>query len=147
MGSPLLGGTVTEEEVNNDEVLCVNPSVLVQGNYAGPMWTVRVDDSVPGLTSLHSSKRRKHRPRGCAYPVQYSGQCERANGATLAAAERRRAAPTTTREQIEEVLGPLWGTHLEDVNVALGNLVGVTLSAVGGLPVGSGLPPLDRSRS
>ncbi len=29
------------------------------------------------------------------------------------------------REPIEEVFGPLWGTHLEDVNGALGNLVGL----------------------
>ena len=28
-----------------------------------------------------------------------------------------------TREQVAEVLGPLWGTHLVDINIALGNLV------------------------
>jgi hypothetical protein len=30
------------------------------------------------------------------------------------------------RLQIAETLGPLWGTHLVDVNIALGNLVGLT---------------------
>jgi hypothetical protein len=27
------------------------------------------------------------------------------------------------REQVAEVLGPAWGTHLVDVNIGLGNLV------------------------
>ncbi|MGO9247299.1 MAG: hypothetical protein ACLP7W_01725 [Solirubrobacteraceae bacterium] len=30
------------------------------------------------------------------------------------------------RLQIAETLGPLWGTHLADVNIALGNLVDLT---------------------
>jgi hypothetical protein len=29
------------------------------------------------------------------------------------------------REQVAENLGPLWGTHLADINLALGNLVGL----------------------
>ena len=32
--------------------------------------------------------------------------------------------PGDPREQVDEVLGPNWGTHLVDVNIALGNLVG-----------------------
>ena len=32
--------------------------------------------------------------------------------------------PGDTREQLLETLGPEWGTHLADVNLALGNLVG-----------------------
>jgi len=33
--------------------------------------------------------------------------------------------PNDPRERLTEPLGPEWGTHLVDVNVALGNLVGL----------------------
>ena len=58
-------------------------------------------------------------------PGQYPGQCERADGASwLQLAD---TGPTgDPRIVIKEALGPLWGTHLEDINVALGNLVQLT---------------------
>ena len=58
-------------------------------------------------------------------PGQYTGQCEHANGASWLQLTDV-GGSGDQREQIEEVLGPLWGTHLEDVNVSLGNLVGLT---------------------
>jgi hypothetical protein len=58
-------------------------------------------------------------------PEQYSGQCERANGATWLQLDDV-GLEGDSRQVITEPLGPLWGTHLEDVNVALGNLVGLT---------------------
>jgi hypothetical protein len=35
-----------------------------------------------------------------------------------------RASGSAPREPLLETLGPLWGTHLADVNVAMGNLIG-----------------------
>jgi len=125
VSSPLLGGTVTEEEVKNDEVLCVNPSVLVQGNYAGPMLRYESTTPFPGLLAPYIKTPKASTP-WVSDPGQYSGQCERANGATWLQLNDV-GGSNDKREQIEEVLGPLWGTHLEDVNVGLGNLVGATL--------------------
>ena len=58
-------------------------------------------------------------------PGQYTGQCEHANGASWLQLTDV-GPPEDPREKISEVLGPLWGTHLEDVNVPLGNLVNLT---------------------
>jgi hypothetical protein len=60
-----------------------------------------------------------------AFPGQYTGECKSANGATWLQLTDVGGAQDK-REQIEEVLGPLWGTHLDDVNVSLGNLVAMT---------------------
>jgi len=135
VGGPLLGGTATEEEIKNDEVLCVNPSVLVQGNYPGPMLRYESTDPFPGLLGEFVKAPKASTP-WVAFPAQYIGQCERANGATWLQLTDV-GGPQDTREQIEEVLGPLWGTHLEDVNVALGNLVGLTAIEAGAYQLGS----------
>ena len=124
VSSPLLGGTVTEEEVKKDEVLCVNPSVFVQGNSAGPLLRYESTTPFPGLLGPYVKAPKGSTP-WVSMPGQYTGQCERANGATWLQLTDV-GGPADKREQIAEVLGPLWGTHLEDVNVALGNLVGLT---------------------
>ena len=129
VGSPLLGGSASEEEIKNDEVLCVNPSIPVQGNYPGPMLRYESTDPFPGLLGEFVKAPKASTP-WVAFPGQYTGQCERANGATWLQLTDV-GGPQDTREQIEEVLGPLWGTHLEDVNVALGNLVGLTAIEAG----------------
>jgi streptogramin lyase len=76
-------------------------------------------------------------------PGQYSAQCKQANGASwlqLTALPSHGIFPDEVQKltvvevthggdprlQIAETLGPLWGTHLVDVNIALGNLVGLT---------------------
>jgi hypothetical protein len=129
VGGPLLGSGASEEEIKNDEILCVNPSVLVQGNYPGPLLRYESTSPFPGLLGEFVKAPKASTP-WVAYPGQYTGQCERANGATWLQLTDV-GGPQDTREQIEEVLGPLWGTHLEDVNVALGNLVGLTAIEAG----------------
>ena len=57
-------------------------------------------------------------------PRQYSAQCEDVNGASWLQVTNVGPAGDP-REQVKETLGPLWGTHLADVNLALGNLVGL----------------------
>jgi hypothetical protein len=122
VGSPLVGAT--EEQIKNDEVLCVNPSLIVQGNFAGPLVREESTSPFPGL--LGSFVKAPSAPTPwVTWPGQYTGQCKRANGATWL--QLTNVGPSgDPREAIAEVLGPLWGTHLEDVNVALGNLVGLT---------------------
>ncbi len=75
----------------------------------------------PGLLGTYFQAPKGPTP-WVSMPEQYSGQCERANGATWL--QLTDVGPEgDPRELIKETLGPLWGTHLEDVNVALGNLV------------------------
>jgi hypothetical protein len=54
------------------------------------------------------------------YPGLYTGSCESQNGATWLQID---AAAGDTRPVVSPVLGPTWGLHLDDVNLALGNLV------------------------
>jgi hypothetical protein len=56
-----------------------------------------------------------------ASPNEYSAQCEQRNGASWLQLNLNNEGDP--RERLMETLGPLWGTHLVDVNVALGNLV------------------------
>jgi Protein of unknown function (DUF3089) len=120
VGSPLLGAAFPEQ-IANEEVLCVNPALPVQGAGAGAL--LRYESTtplpIPGFTAPSAPTP------WVSMPGQYSAQCDHANGASWL--QLNYAGPSgDTREQVAEVLGPLWGTHLQDVNVALGNLVGLT---------------------
>jgi hypothetical protein len=55
-------------------------------------------------------------------PGQYSAQCRHGNGASWLQVTDVGPAEDP-REQVQETLGPRWGTHLADINLALGNLV------------------------
>ena len=57
-----------------------------------------------------------------SYPNLYRAQCESSGGATWLQ-ETDIAGPKDTRPVVQPVLGPKWGLHLDDVNLALGNLV------------------------
>jgi hypothetical protein len=124
--SPLLGGVASEEEANNDEVLCVNPSVFIQSNNhaVGPLFRYESTTPFPGPLGEFVKAPTASTP-WVGYPGQYTGECESANGATWLQLTDVGGA-NDKREQIQEVLGPLWGTHLEDVNASLGNLVALT---------------------
>jgi hypothetical protein len=123
--SPLgaLGGGV--EGVEKPQVLCVNPTLPVQAPVAGPTLSYyptfnAYGGKFPGLLGAVVQAPKASTP-WVAAPAQYSAQCEARNGASwlqLSLIDER-----DQREPIEETLGPLWGTHLVDVNVALGNLV------------------------
>jgi hypothetical protein len=124
--SPLIPSTLTEEEASKLEVLCVNPSVLFQGNRAGPLFRYESTTPFPGFLGLLNDIHAPKAPTPwVSMPGQYTGQCEQANGASWLQLTDV-GGSGDKREQVEEVLGPLWGTHLEDVNVSLGNLVGLT---------------------
>src|SRR5262249_16928779 len=87
-------------------VLCVNPATFGSGvgtakplfnGGAGPAWMT--------------------------YPNLYTAQCQTLNNATVLHVTPAAASATDTRPRVTEQLGPVWGLHLVDVNIALGNLV------------------------
>jgi hypothetical protein len=113
-------GRPTDALMPNAEVACVNPTVRVQDGQAGSALGYYPTEPFPG--PLESSVQV---PKGTtpwvATPDEYSAQCEKANGASWL--QLTRASPDDPREALLETLGPLWGTHLDDFNVAMGNLL------------------------
>jgi hypothetical protein len=123
--SPLgaLGGG--SPEVEHPQVLCVNPTVIVQGPFSGPALSYyptlnAYGGKFPGLLGAVVQAPKASTP-WVATPDEYSAQCEHRNGASWLQLNLNSASDS--RERIEETLGPEWGTHLVDVNVSLGNLV------------------------
>jgi len=109
-------------EIPNPQVACVNPSLFVQGNHAGPALSYYPTQPFPGLLGSFVQVPKAPTP-WVATPDQYSARCEKANGASWL--QLTPAGPAgDPREPILETLGPLWGTHLADVNALLGNLIG-----------------------
>jgi hypothetical protein len=119
----IIGGGVPE--VENPQVLCVNPTVLAQGPHAGPALSYyptlnAFGGKFPGLLGAVVQAPKAPTP-WVATPAEYSAQCEARNGASWL--QLNKVSESDAREPILETLGPRWGTHLVDVNAALGNLV------------------------
>jgi Protein of unknown function (DUF3089) len=121
--SPLgaLGGKL--EGVEHQQVLCVNPTIPFQNGAQGPLFSYYPTTPFPGLLEPVVQVPSAPTP-WVSTPGEYAAQCRHQNGASWL--QLNYTGPHgDPREQIHETLGPLWGTHLVDVNVALGNLVGL----------------------
>ena len=57
-----------------------------------------------------------------SFPGLYTARCQSQGGATWLQVTPT-AVPGDPRPTVNAVLGPDWGYHLDDVNLALGNLV------------------------
>jgi hypothetical protein len=93
------------------EVACVNPASIGGG-------AATLDPYFPTATSTPPPPPVT--TPWVTYPDLYSGSCERAGGATWL------QVSTTTvggRPVVTQSLGPTWGYHADDVNLALGNLI------------------------
>ena len=95
------------------QVACVNPAAIGggQGELRASFPTATASPPPPKVTTPWVS-----------YPGLYSARCESAGGATWLDVQ---ADPATRagRPVVTEALGPAWGYHLDDINLALGNLV------------------------
>jgi hypothetical protein len=106
----------------------VNPTVLAQGANSGPALSYYATFNsygghFPGLVGPFVQAPKASTP-WVATPAEYSARCETRNGATwLQLSLQNEADP---RERLLETLGPLWGTHLDDINAVYGNLVVAT---------------------
>jgi hypothetical protein len=95
------------------QVACVNPASLAGGTAPLTPWfpTATSTPPPPPVTTPW-----------VVYPDLYSATCASGGGATwLEVADI--AGPGDRRPVVTEVLGPTWGYHLDDVNLALGDLV------------------------
>jgi len=123
----ILGGGLPE--VEHPQVLCVNPTVLAQGHYAGPSLSYYPTFNAfvppgkfPGLLGPAVQAPKAPTP-WVATPAQYSAKCEARNGASWLQLTPTDPKDTRTETVLVNTLGPPWGQHLVDVNAQLGNLV------------------------
>ncbi len=95
------------------QVVCVNPGAI------GSSGRAQLDPYFPVLPA----DRRPATPTPwVTYPDLYTGGCATGGGASWLQVDVT-PTPGDTRPRVSEDLGPLWGLHVYDVNLALGNLV------------------------
>jgi Protein of unknown function (DUF3089) len=95
------------------QVACVNPATF--SNAPGPLLPYFLSGGypVPGV---------KVRTPWVSFPGLYTARCETIGGATTLQVTATGVAGDP-RPEVKASLGPAWGYHLSDVNLALGNLV------------------------
>jgi hypothetical protein len=89
------------------DVVCVNPASLGGG-------TADLDPLFPSLGAASTP--------WVEYPGLYTARCETSGGAAWLQVEKA-TGPSDKRPVVSEVDGADWGYHVDDVNLALGNLV------------------------
>ncbi len=105
------------------QVLCTNPAAL--GGGSGVLQTYFPTQVALGARKVTTSGTRdgsEIRTPWVTYPNLYAARCEDVAGATVLMVSVKDNAPVA-RPVVSDVLGPRWGLHLSDVNLALGNLV------------------------
>ena len=104
------------------EVLCVNPAALSGGT--GPLEPYFSSSPLPGaLGQLVGLERvAAVSTAWVAHPELYTGHCESSEYANWLQIDTV-GTPGDERPVVTQTLGPLWGLHLADVSIALGNLV------------------------
>jgi hypothetical protein len=95
------------------QVACVNPATLSARAGTLQPYFRSLTARTPGVTV---------RTPWVTFPGLYRAQCEQSGGASWLQVTAT-PAPGDPRPTVSAVLGPLWGFHLDDVNLALGNLV------------------------
>lgn len=95
---------------SGQQVACVNPAAVSGG--AGALEPYFPSQRGPKITTPWTT-----------YPDLYEASCETAGGASWLQVNHVVTAGDK-RPVVSESLGPLWGYHVDDVQLALGNLVG-----------------------
>ena len=94
-------------------MVCVNPVNFSSAKAPLLPYFLSVTSSVPGV---------KVTTPWVSYPGLYTAQCQSVGGATSLQVIPT-GIPGDPRPKVSASLGPVWGYHLVDVNLALGNLV------------------------
>jgi Protein of unknown function (DUF3089) len=118
-GRPGTGPRAGQPKASDLQVLCVNPASPSGGSATlTPYFTT---SRFPGLIGTVSGPVPSAPTPWVSYPGRYTARCETANGASWLQVTPLNTADT--RPVVTQTLGPTWGLHLDDVNIALGNLV------------------------
>jgi Protein of unknown function (DUF3089) len=115
VGRPGQGVSLQSGQATSDgeQVACVNPTAL--GGGTGQLTPLFVSTTQTGLTPAVATP-------WVTYPGLYSATCTSQGGATWLQVTDI-ASPGDTRPVVTEALGPDWGYHADDINLALGNLL------------------------
>jgi Protein of unknown function (DUF3089) len=104
------------------QVLCVNPTSLSSPASPGALEPYFPTSTAAVPTGAGQKPAGKFSTPWVTYPNLYTAQCENQDGASWL--QITDVAPAgDTRPVVSAALGPIWGLHLVDVNLALGNLV------------------------
>jgi hypothetical protein len=104
----------------NLQVVCVNPADPAGGTHAlHPFFRTA---AFPGPVGLGAPSQYHAKTPWVELPKLYTAECKSEGGATWLNINDI-AASGDTRPRVRDVLGPTWGLHLFDVNLAAGNLV------------------------
>jgi Protein of unknown function (DUF3089) len=95
-------------------VLCVNPVMLSSASGTLQPYFLTVTAQPKGVTVTTP---------WVTFPGLYTARCETVGNATWLQVDTA-SVSGDPRPTVTESLGPLWGYHVSDVNLALGNLVG-----------------------
>jgi hypothetical protein len=114
------GASARTGEGTGLDVLCVNPAAPGGGNRE--LDTYRRTTPIPGPIGAVIGQLPSAPTPWVRYPHLYTAKCESANGATWLQVTDI-GGSTDQRLRFQYPLGPVWGLHLADVNIALGNLV------------------------
>ncbi len=105
------------------EVLCVNPTLSVQDGSVGALLPFEGTTKFPGILGF-VFQTPVAQTAWVSSSEKYTAQCMHANGASWLQVDNI-GPPGDPRLTITETLGPDWGLHLGDINLALGNLTGM----------------------
>jgi Protein of unknown function (DUF3089) len=114
-GFPGAGG-----DPSRHEVLCTNPASLRGG--AGALRTLFRTEPFPGVLGAVAGDPPAAPTPWAALPGRFTARCRNEGGASWLHVTH---APGDPRMVLNQSLGPAWGLHLYDVNLALGDLVGL----------------------
>jgi Protein of unknown function (DUF3089) len=104
------------------EVLCTNPAALAGGSGVLQTYFPRVGVNRLNGQSAKSSRTKSITTPWVTYPDLYRARCQNVDGSNVLMVSVKDNAPDP-RPVVSDVLGPRWGLHLDDVNLAMGNLV------------------------
>jgi hypothetical protein len=109
------------------KVLCVNPTA--PGGGMGTLEPYHRTTPIPGPIGAIQGPIASAPTPWVRYPGRYTAKCESKNGATwLQISDIADSSGQPGPFQISPILGPTWGLHIEDVNIALGDLVDLVRS-------------------
>jgi hypothetical protein len=102
------------------QVLCVNPTSL--GGGTGALRPYFPASASLGVFGSDGATLPGISTPWVEFPGLYTATCKSAGGATWLQVNDV-GGPSDSRPRVSQTLGPTWGLHLVDVNIALGNLV------------------------
>ncbi len=112
------------------QVLCVNPASIAHPTRPGLLLPYAPTARFPGPLGLAEGTPPRASTPWVSEPDLYTSRCVQHGGASWLQVDTT-GIPGDHRPVVRQVLGPAWGLHLDDINLALGNLVALVHDQAG----------------